>query len=124
MNDNVMYNRLIIGPATVTLRTHAMSHRAKSVAPLTIVELQNFLNRVVVDSPHLGLADRSQDDTDGNGVVGRGNGKRQRNNSGNGNGHKGKKLRPDKPGADPKSSTRGKGKDKGERNVILTSTPS
>jgi hypothetical protein len=30
--------------ANATLKTHAMSHRAKSVTPLTAVELRNFLN--------------------------------------------------------------------------------
>jgi hypothetical protein len=37
----------IIGLANVALGTHGMSHRAKSVTPLTIVELQTFLSRLV-----------------------------------------------------------------------------
>jgi hypothetical protein len=33
--------------------THAMSYMAKSATPLTVVELYNFLSRLVVDSPHM-----------------------------------------------------------------------
>jgi pyruvate dehydrogenase complex dehydrogenase (E1) component len=71
MNDDVMCNCFITGLANGTFRTHAMSHRAKLVTPLTIVELQNMLNRDMVDSPHPGRDDHSQDDTSGNG-AGRG----------------------------------------------------
>jgi hypothetical protein len=96
MNDDVMCNRFIIGMARVTLRTHAMSHRVKSINILTIVELHNFYSRLVLDSQHMGRADQSQDDTSGN-EHGRSNGKRPRNNSdGNGNVNGGKKHRPDK----------------------------
>jgi hypothetical protein len=56
-----------------------MSHHAKSVTTLTILELQNFLSHMVVDSPLLGRGDLAQDDTNGNGED-RGDGKRQRNN--------------------------------------------
>jgi hypothetical protein len=51
MNDDIMCNRFIHGMANATLKTLAMSHRAKSVTPLTIVEQRNFLNSLVVDSP-------------------------------------------------------------------------
>jgi hypothetical protein len=76
LNEGVLCNRFItICLANDTLRTHAMSHRAKSVTPLMIAKLQNFLNRLEIDSPHLGRADRAHDDTNGNG-AGRGDGKR------------------------------------------------
>jgi hypothetical protein len=45
MNDDVLCNRFINGIANVTLRTHAMSHRAKPVTHLSIVELEHFLFR-------------------------------------------------------------------------------
>jgi hypothetical protein len=110
MNDDVLgkYN-IVNGTANVTLMTHAMPHRAKSATPLISVELQNYLNRLVVDSPHLGRADSCRDGIDGNG-AGRGNDKRPRNNSGNGNGHGSEKPRPDRPESGPKDKTRGKGK--------------
>jgi hypothetical protein len=69
-----MCNRFINDMADITLMMHVMSHRAKSVTLLTIEVHQNFLNRMVVDSPRLGRDDHSQDYTPGNG-VGRGNGK-------------------------------------------------
>jgi hypothetical protein len=69
-----MCNRFINDMANFTLMMHVMSHRAKSVTPLTIEVHQNFLNRMVVDSPRLGRDDYYQDDTPGNG-VGHGNGK-------------------------------------------------
>jgi hypothetical protein len=108
MNDDFLCNRFTNGMANVTLRTHAMSHRAKSVTPLAIAELQNL-----IDSPHLGRTYRTQDDNDGN-DSGRCNGKRQRNNGGNGDGDGHKKLRHDKHEADPKDKTRGKRKGKGK----------
>jgi hypothetical protein len=43
MNVDDLCNRFTIGLANDTLRTHAMSHMAKSVAPLTIVAPQIFL---------------------------------------------------------------------------------
>jgi hypothetical protein len=113
INDDVLCNRCIIGIANVTLVTHAMLHRVKSVTPLTIVELQNFIKCLVLDSPHLGRDDKPHDDTAGNG-VGRGNGKRPRNNCGNGKGNGGKKPRPSKheDGAKDKIRGKGEGKDK------------
>jgi hypothetical protein len=48
MNDDVMCIQFII------LKTHAISQRAKSAAPSTMVEGQNFLNRLMIDSPYLG----------------------------------------------------------------------
>jgi hypothetical protein len=58
MNYDVLCNRIIIGLANVALKTHAMSYCAESVTPLTIVELQKFLSRLVVDYPHIGRVDR------------------------------------------------------------------
>jgi hypothetical protein len=49
---------LTIGITIINIRTHAMSHRVKSPTPSIIVELQNFLNRLVVGSPHLGRVDK------------------------------------------------------------------
>jgi hypothetical protein len=48
--------------ANLTLTTRAMLHRAQSATHLTIVELQIFFTRMVVDSPHLGRADQYQDE--------------------------------------------------------------
>jgi hypothetical protein len=98
MNGGAMFNRYIIGMANVTLKTHAMSHsRVKLATPLTIVALQSFLNRLVVDSPHQGRVDHSHDDTSEYG-DGCGNEKRPRNNGGeNGIGNACKKLRSDEP---------------------------
>jgi hypothetical protein len=79
MNADVLCNCFITGMASVTLKTHAMSHHAKSVTTLTILELQILLSHMVVDSPLLGRGDFAQDDTNGNGAS-RGDGKRQRNN--------------------------------------------
>jgi hypothetical protein len=42
--DKAMGNRFNTRLVKIALRTHAMSHRAKSATPITIVELQNFLN--------------------------------------------------------------------------------
>jgi hypothetical protein len=53
MKDDVMCNRFATGLANVIVMTQAMSHRAKLVTPLTIIESQNFLSRLVVDSLHL-----------------------------------------------------------------------
>jgi ribosomal silencing factor RsfS len=76
-----MCNRFITSLANATLKTHAMSHKANAFSHLTIVELQNFLNRLVVYSPHSGRHESSLDDNTGNGAR-RGNGKRAMNNRG------------------------------------------
>jgi hypothetical protein len=70
-----------------------MSRRAESIAPIRIVELENFNNRLVVDFPRLARVDHSQVNNSDN-AVGRGNGKSPRN-YGNGNGIK--KSGPDEP---------------------------
>ena len=41
--------------AIASLYTHTKYHRAQKGYELKLVELQNFLNDVVTDSPHLGL---------------------------------------------------------------------
>jgi SNF family Na+-dependent transporter len=46
--------RFINGLANFTLKTQAKSHRAQKGYNVTLVELQNFLNDVVTDSPELG----------------------------------------------------------------------
>jgi hypothetical protein len=51
--NDILCNYFVNGMANITLMTHAMSFMAKSVTPLTIVELHKFLNRLVVDSPHI-----------------------------------------------------------------------
>jgi hypothetical protein len=107
-----IFNCFINGLVNITLRTHDMSHRAKSVTPSSTIELHNVLNRLVIDSPHMGRAEQSQDDTAGNGDGHRSD-KRPRNNGVNDNGNGGKKSRPDKPKDGPKVTTRGKGKGKG-----------
>jgi hypothetical protein len=45
--------RFINGLANADLQTHAKSHRAQKGYTLTLVELQNFLNDVVTDTPRL-----------------------------------------------------------------------
>jgi hypothetical protein len=57
MPGDVMCNRFIISMANITLMTHTILHRAKSVTYVTIAGLHFFLNRLVLDSPHLGRAD-------------------------------------------------------------------
>jgi hypothetical protein len=94
MSDDVLCHRFITGMANITMRMHAMSPRTKSVTPFTTVELQNFLNRLVVDSPHFGRAQHPQDAIVGNGNC-RGSRKRPINNGGgNGTGNGSKKLHP------------------------------
>jgi hypothetical protein len=44
----------INGMAIFELKTHAMSHRSQRGYNVQLVELQNFINDVVTDSPHLG----------------------------------------------------------------------
>ena len=46
--------RFINGLANFKLKTHAKSHRSQRGYTVQLVELQNFLNDVVTDSPHLG----------------------------------------------------------------------
>jgi hypothetical protein len=46
--------RFINGLANFELRTHAKSHRSLRGYSVKLVELQNFLNDVVTNSPHLG----------------------------------------------------------------------
>jgi hypothetical protein len=42
------------GMANFDLQTHAKSHRSQKGYDIKLVELQNFLNDVVTDSPDLG----------------------------------------------------------------------
>jgi hypothetical protein len=51
---DVQYVRFINGMANFELKTHAKSHRSQRGYNVQLVELQNFLNDVVTDSPHLG----------------------------------------------------------------------
>jgi hypothetical protein len=46
--------RFINGLANFQLQTHAKSHRSHMGYNLKLAELQNFLNDIVTDSPHLG----------------------------------------------------------------------
>jgi hypothetical protein len=46
--------RFINGIANFELKTHAKSHRSQKGYNIKLVELQNLLNDVVTDSPHLG----------------------------------------------------------------------
>ena len=46
--------RFINGQANSTLKNQAKSHRSQKGYNITLVELQNFLNDVVTDSPELG----------------------------------------------------------------------
>jgi hypothetical protein len=54
MTVDVQCVRFINGLANSTLKNHAKSHRAQKGYQITLVELQNFLNDVVTDSPELG----------------------------------------------------------------------
>jgi hypothetical protein len=54
MTADVQCVRFIIGLANSTLKNQAKSHRAQKGYNVTVVELQNFLNDVVTDSPELG----------------------------------------------------------------------
>jgi hypothetical protein len=101
------------GMTNVILKMHAMTHRAKSDALLTNAQLQNFLNRLVVDSPHFGRADQSQDESSSNGAR-RGSGKRPLRNGENNNGNGGKKPRPDELEDGPMKKKKGKGRGKGK----------
>jgi hypothetical protein len=46
--------RFINGMANFELHTQAKSHRSQKGYNLKLVELQNFLNNISTDSPHLG----------------------------------------------------------------------
>jgi hypothetical protein len=54
LTADVQCVRFINGMANFTLKNHAKSHRAHKGYNVTLVELQNFLNDVVTDSPELG----------------------------------------------------------------------
>jgi hypothetical protein len=54
LTADVQCVRLINGLAKSTLKNHAKSHRAHRGYNVTLVELQNFLNDVITDSPELG----------------------------------------------------------------------
>jgi hypothetical protein len=54
LTADVQCVRFINVLANSTLKNHAKSHRAQKGYPITLVELQNFLNDVVTDSPELG----------------------------------------------------------------------
>jgi hypothetical protein len=54
LTADVQCVRFINGLANSTLKNHAKSHRAQKGYHITLVELQNFLNDVVTDSPELG----------------------------------------------------------------------
>jgi hypothetical protein len=54
MTADVQCVRFINGMANFTLKNQAKSHRAQKGYQVTLVELQNFLNDVVTDSPELG----------------------------------------------------------------------
>ena len=56
LSADVQCVRFINGLANSTLKNHAKSHRAHRGYQITLVELQNFLNDVVTDSPELGNA--------------------------------------------------------------------
>jgi hypothetical protein len=51
---DVKFVRFINGLANFELKTHTKSHRSQKGYNIKLVELQNFLNAVVTDSPHLG----------------------------------------------------------------------
>jgi hypothetical protein len=54
LTADVQCVRFINGLANSTLKNQAKSHRAQRGYNVTLVELQNFLNDVVTDSPELG----------------------------------------------------------------------
>jgi hypothetical protein len=54
LTSDVQCVRVINGLANSTLKNQAKSHRAQRGNNATLVELQNFLNDVVTDSPELG----------------------------------------------------------------------
>jgi hypothetical protein len=54
LTADVQCVRFINGMANFTLKNQAKSHRAQKGYHVTLVELHNFLNDVVTDSPDLG----------------------------------------------------------------------
>jgi hypothetical protein len=54
LTADVQCVRFINGLANFELKTRAKSHRSQRGYNVLLVELQNFLNDVVADSPHLG----------------------------------------------------------------------
>jgi hypothetical protein len=54
LTADVQCVRFINGSTTSTLKNQAKSHRAQKGYNVSLVELQNFLNDVVTDSPELG----------------------------------------------------------------------
>jgi hypothetical protein len=54
LTADVQRVRFINGVANFELKTHAKSHRSQRGYNVQLLELQNFLNDVVTDSPHLG----------------------------------------------------------------------
>jgi hypothetical protein len=54
LTADVQCVRFMNGLANFTLKNQAKSHRAQTGYDVTLVELQNFLNDVVTDSPELG----------------------------------------------------------------------
>jgi hypothetical protein len=54
LSANLQCVRFINGLANFQLHTQAMSHRSQRGYSLKFLELQNFLNDVVTDSPHMG----------------------------------------------------------------------
>jgi hypothetical protein len=54
LTADVQCVRFINGLGNFTLKNQAKSHRAQRGYTLTLVELQNFVNDVVTDSPELG----------------------------------------------------------------------
>jgi hypothetical protein len=54
LTADVQCGRFINGLANFTLKTQAKSHRYQKGYNVTLVELQNFLNDVVTNSPELG----------------------------------------------------------------------
>jgi hypothetical protein len=54
LTANVQCVRFISGLANFKLKTRTKSHRSQRGYNVQLVELQNFVNDVVTDSPHLG----------------------------------------------------------------------
>jgi hypothetical protein len=54
MTADVQCVRFINGLANFDLKNHAKSHRSQKGYDIKLMELQNFLNDVAIDSPHLG----------------------------------------------------------------------
>jgi hypothetical protein len=57
LTDDFQYVGFINGPANFQLQTHDKFHRSqRNGYNMPLVELDNFLNDLVIDSPHLGRA--------------------------------------------------------------------